>query len=198
MTTTSPTVDPGEQRLRHPTTFTLPQNRGWIGFDLDGTLAFHEGWTGPGSIGPPIPRMVARLKAHIAEGELVRIFTARCFPLMYVPVSYSPDWTPFNYEQQIAKEAVEGIRAWCFKHLGMYLEITCVKDYKMWRLYDDRAVQVISNTGVCVEQLADMNVIAKLKHEVTSHESQDKEEVIGGDEKELEGTRRKEVSHSQE
>lgn len=119
----------------------------WIGVDLDGTLAFHNGWAGPHDIGLPIAPMVLRVKDWLLDGQEVRIFTARCYPLMYVPVSYSPDWTPKTYEETIAKAAVETIRSWCKDTLGRHLAITCVKDYEMWQLWDDRAIQVIPNTG---------------------------------------------------
>lgn len=119
----------------------------WIGVDLDGTLAMYEGWKGPMEIGEPIPTMIERMQEWWVKRQEVRIFTARCYPLMYVPLSYSPDWVPCNYEQQIAKQAVEAIRHWCNTHLGRYYAITCVKDYSMWQLWDDRAVQIEQNTG---------------------------------------------------
>ena len=49
--------------------------RGWIGVDLDGTLAEYHGWNG--SIGKPIAPMVDRVKRWLAEGVEVRIMTAR-------------------------------------------------------------------------------------------------------------------------
>lgn len=52
-------------------------NKGWIGVDLDGTLAHYDGWKGPEHIGAPIPAMVERVKAWLAEGKEVRISTAR-------------------------------------------------------------------------------------------------------------------------
>jgi hypothetical protein len=119
----------------------------WIGVDLDGTLAIYEGWKGPTHIGEPIPRMLQRMQEWRAKGQEVRIFTARCYPLMYIPASYHSDWIPQNYEQQIAKQSVESIRAWCKENLGQYYPITCIKDYLMWQLWDDRAVQVEQNTG---------------------------------------------------
>ena len=36
---------------------------GWIGVDLDGTLAEYHGWKGSEHIGPPIPLMVERVKS---------------------------------------------------------------------------------------------------------------------------------------
>lgn len=102
---------------------------GWIGVDLDGTLAHYDGWKGPMEIGPPVPAMAERVKRWLDEGHDVRIFTARA--------SAGP-------ERDIALSA---IRAWCLKHLGRLLPITNVKDFAMDELWDDRAVQVIANTG---------------------------------------------------
>ena len=50
---------------------------GWIGVDLDGTLAEYDGWVGPQHIGKPVPLMVDRVKRMLDYGEDVRIFTAR-------------------------------------------------------------------------------------------------------------------------
>lgn len=46
-------------------------NGGWIGVDLDGTLAEYHGWD-DGRIGAPIPKMVQRVKQWLAEGKEVR------------------------------------------------------------------------------------------------------------------------------
>lgn len=133
----------------------------WIGVDLDGTLAKYETWQGPTHIGDPIPLMVDRVKLWLAEGEEeVRIFTARCYPLMYIPVSYSPNWIPGDYERHIAKIAVEAIRGWSREHLGRCLAITCIKDYSMSQLWDDRAVQVEMNTGRRMDEPPHIQTIA--------------------------------------
>jgi hypothetical protein len=122
--------------------------RGWIGVDLDGTLATYEKWAGPTEIGEPIPAMVERVKQWLVEGIEVRIFTARAYPLGYVHAPYCSDWKPGdNYETVVAKQAVESIMLWCEKHLGQILPVTCIKDYSMYELWDDRAVQVERNTG---------------------------------------------------
>ena len=102
---------------------------GWIGVDLDGTLAHYEGWVGVTHIGDPVPAMVERVLRWIEQGRDVRIFTAR--------VS--------RPEQE--KEARRLIEAWCREHIGCVLPITNVKDTKMIELWDDRAVQVVPNTG---------------------------------------------------
>ena len=53
---------------------------GWIGVDLDGTLAQYDGFKGCTVIGDPVQVMLARVKKWISEGIEVRIFTARVNP----------------------------------------------------------------------------------------------------------------------
>ena len=109
-----------EAWLRHP---------GWIGVDLDGTLAHYEGWTE--HIGEPIPAMVNRVKAWLAKGKEVRIFTARAF---------TPNGDPID-------DQFKKIYAWCYAQFSKPLPITNRKDIHMIELWDDRAVQVIPNIG---------------------------------------------------
>ena len=101
---------------------------GWIGVDLDGTLAEYGTWQGPLHIGKPVPAMLERVKGWIEEGQEVRIFTAR--------VAHD-DSGGCQHE----------IERWCEQHLGQVLPVTCRKDYGMIELWDDRCVQVIANTG---------------------------------------------------
>jgi hypothetical protein len=99
--------------------------RGWIGVDLDGTLAEYHGWRGADHIGEPIPAMMARVRKWIKEGVTVKIFTARaCVP-----------------------EQIPPIEAWLKCHGLPALEVTNVKDFGMVELWDDRCVQVRPNTG---------------------------------------------------
>lgn len=42
---------------------------GWIGVDLDATLAEYNGWVHEPHIGPPIPAMVTRIKQGLADGR---------------------------------------------------------------------------------------------------------------------------------
>lgn len=101
---------------------------GWIGVDLDGTLAEYTEWQGETHIGAPIEKMVKRVKQWLWAGQDVRIFTARiCDPA-----------------KASARTAIE---MWCQEHIGQVLPITNTKDYDMTELWDDRAVQVIPNTG---------------------------------------------------
>lgn len=104
--------------------------RGWIGVDLDGTLAKYDGWKGPTHIGEPVPRMVERVKGWLNSDRYdVRIFTARVSDPAEAPV------------------VAAAIHAWCELHLGRRLVVTNIKDFQMIELWDDRAVQVIPNTG---------------------------------------------------
>lgn len=100
---------------------------GWIGVDLDGTLAEYHGWQGIEHIGKPVPAMVERVKNWLAEGREVRIFTARVFTGDLL--------------------AIKAIEAWCQEHIGTVLKVTSVKDFGMIELWDDRAVRVVPNTG---------------------------------------------------
>ena len=46
-------------------------DEGWIGVDLDGTLAHDTGWHGPDQIGPPIPEMLERVRNWLNDGRRV-------------------------------------------------------------------------------------------------------------------------------
>lgn len=107
----------------------------WIGADLDGTLARYDGWKGIDHIGEPIPPMLERVKKWISEGKKVKIFTARA---------------------SIAGHE-EPIKGWLEKHGIGGLEITNIKDFEMVECWDDRAVQVVPNTGeTVVDKLSDL------------------------------------------
>jgi hypothetical protein len=117
--------------------------KGWIGVDLDGTLAHYDRWRGPHHIGEPIPAMLARVKKWLAEGREVRIFTAR---VEAGTITLGMDVQ--NGEACRNAALVEqSVRAWCKKHVGQELPVTCKKDFGMIELWDDRCVQVIPNTG---------------------------------------------------
>lgn len=128
-------------------------SKGWIGVDLDGTLAHYDIWRGPTHIGEPVPAMVERVKRWLSEGRDVRIFTARVWPIT-VAIPDPGGWRQLSVlpeaDVRRANDAVDAAAAvaeWCYKHLGRELTITCVKDMAMIELWDDRAVQVIANTG---------------------------------------------------
>lgn len=121
---------------------------GWIGVDLDGTLAEYHGFKGVDHIGNPIPAMVERVKQWLSEGKDVRIFTARVDGGIAALNAGNPAGAQFT---NIAA-AMRPIREWCRKHLGQELPITCTKDDSMIELWDDRCVQVVSNTGHRVDE----------------------------------------------
>lgn len=115
----------------------------WIGVDLDGTLARYDGWKGVDHIGEPIPAMVERVKQWLAKGKCVKIFTARMHG-HGVPVLGGE--TP-----NARTDALTPIQEWCKKHIGEVLPVTNVKDFGMVELWDDRAIQVIPNTGIPIQ-----------------------------------------------
>lgn len=106
--------------------------RGWIGVDLDGTLAYYAGWQGTEHVGEPIKLMCDRVRSWLSQGQEVRIFTARVYGM--------------TGDKLI--EVLEPINAFCEREFGKALPVTCTKDFGMIALWDDRAVQVIPNTGV--------------------------------------------------
>lgn len=101
-------------------------SKGWIGVDLDKTLAFYADWGKP--IGKPIPKMMRRVKQWLKDGRDVRIVTARA-----------------DKHSEISK-----IQDWCEKHGLPRLPVTNRKDHDMEVLYDDRARQVTPNKGEIV------------------------------------------------
>ena len=115
-----------EQNTQTPRT-TLKTKDGWIGFDLDGTLARDDNRPWP-EIGEPVPTMMKRLKQYLEDGYEVRIMTARADKPHLIPA----------------------IEKWLEKHDIGGLKITNQKDMDMIVVFDDRAVQVIPNTGVLV------------------------------------------------
>jgi len=114
---------------------------GWIGVDLDGTLAKYGSWNG-GQIGEPIPAMVERVKKWLADGVEVRVFTAR----VGWGAGYSAE-SGRSDDEKFAEEQRALIEAWCEQNIGQKLKVTAVKDFLMVELWDDRAVQVVMNTG---------------------------------------------------
>lgn len=102
----------------------------WLAVDLDGTLAQYHGWVSEEHIGEPVVSIVAAINARRAAGWKVAIFTAR-----------------------VSGDAGESYRAEAaiWKWLDFYnikVEgITCTKHKHFSEFWDDRAVQVIKNTG---------------------------------------------------
>ena len=118
-------------------------SKGWIGVDLDGTLAQYEGWRGELHIGAPVPKMVERVRKWFMDGVDVRIFTARVWD---------------DHGQRDIEPVTHAIQCWCLRHLGFSLPVTNVKDFHMVELWDDRAVQIKPNTGERVDGQEDQKV----------------------------------------
>jgi hypothetical protein len=103
-------------------------DKGWIGVDLDGTLALYHGWRADGGVGAILPPMKYRVQRWLAQGREVRIFTARASQ----------------------PEQVKIVQDWLEANGLPRLPVTNVKDLAMIELWDDRAVQVEINTGMPV------------------------------------------------
>jgi translation initiation factor 2 alpha subunit (eIF-2alpha) len=112
---------------------TVTNQTGWIGFDLDGTLAKYDGWQGVDHIGEPVPLMVQRIRDYIEKGVVCKIFTARV-------CTHQDDYT--------IKQIEDIIKDWCEKHIGYRIAVTNQKDFGMIKLYDDRCQRVEENTGI--------------------------------------------------
>jgi hypothetical protein len=98
----------------------------YIAVDLDGTLAYYEKeYMRQGIIGPPIPKMMERVRKWIENGETVKIFTARAADFGNFPL----------------------VRKWLEDNGLSELEIINEKDHFMKELWDDRCIQVETNTG---------------------------------------------------
>lgn len=140
---------------------------GWIGVDLDGTLAWHGDNFSILKIGVPIREMVNHIAGLLAAGNDVRIFTARVArisneralealrPLtqgechaVSMKLADLMEWNAALFFEVYQRRIIE---EWCVEHLGRKLLITAEKDFDTIRIYDDRAVQVVTNTGIRVE-----------------------------------------------
>lgn len=115
----------------------------WVGFDFDGTLVPYlvgqsRAYRTYGDIpGPPIEAMLELLNKYLDQGAEVRIITARA---SYNENGYNPN------------QEIDSIRRWCgiFCNSENQIVVTNEKTPKMRRLYDDRARQVLTNTGELV------------------------------------------------
>ena len=80
---------------------------------------------GPGQ--PLLPLMLRRVRLWLEKGLRVKIVTARAGD----------------------PEGLAATQAWLKIHGLPELEVTDKKDFGMIELWDDRAIQVVQNTGVC-------------------------------------------------
>lgn len=119
--------------------------KGWIGVDLDGTLAMYESGQGIDTIGAPIKAMVQRVRYWLSSGVEVRIVTAR------VAACGRSNDDGVADSEEFAKSQRKMIADWTRRYIGEELESTSSKDFQMISLWDDRCVQVITNTGLAIE-----------------------------------------------
>ncbi len=99
---------------------------GWIGVDLDGTLAHHDHSDRIHDIGRPIPSMFEKVKLLLRSGIQVKIFTARA---------------------AYGRRQIKMIQDWLAENGLPRLEVTNKKDLHLIEIWDDRAVQVVRNAG---------------------------------------------------
>jgi len=114
----------------------IDKGKGWIGVDLDRTLATYEKWKGSEHIGEPVPNIMLAIRLAHYAGYEIRIFTAR------VSSSHPHD----------ADEARRYIQQWCNLHgivltLGYVPRVTAEKDASCVEIWDDLAVGIERNTG---------------------------------------------------
>lgn len=95
--------------------------------DFDGTMATQDGEYSR-EIGKPIYPIINLIKRHLAVGNEVIIFTAR-----------ASQWS-----DETEKSDIENF---CKKYIGQILPITAIKEHNIDCYIDDKAVQVIKNTG---------------------------------------------------
>jgi len=134
-----------------------PNTKPWIGVDLDGTLAEATAWQGMSHIGAPVPLMMRRVRQWLEKGLRVKIVTAR---------AGDPD-------------GLAATQAW-LKAQGLpELEVTDRKDFGMIELWDDRAIQVVQNTGIC---FLGTSYFARPKAPILSDEVADRTFILVGSE----------------
>lgn len=98
----------------------------WIGVDFDGTLAQYTSAKNLNKLGKPVPVMLERVKYWLEKGYTIKIFTARA---------------------SLGKEGIAPVKKWLAENGLPDLEVTNQKDFSMVELWDDRAIQVVQNTG---------------------------------------------------
>lgn len=116
-------------------------SKGWVGIDLDGTLAKYDTWHGIDHIGEPISYMLGYVSYLIAHGIEVKIVTARV---------------------QEGPEAIKVVKDWCKKYIGLELDVTDKKDISMVLLVDDRVANV--NCDTCMEKYNVLSVSSDVEN----------------------------------
>lgn len=105
-----------------------------VACDLDGTLAYYDGWKGISHIGDPVPSVMNRVLSLLEAGHEVTIFTARV-------ARDSKD-----HEREL-EEVRHHIEVWCRKHIGRILPITAIKRSWFTEIWDDKSLGFWTNKG---------------------------------------------------
>ena len=125
-------VEANTGNILTPKEYISLHHQGWIGVELDGTLAHHTDGSPADEIGEPVRTMMSRVKQWAMVEMKLKLFTARA-----------------NDPAQ-----VEQLRAWLDSHGLVDMGITAEKDFQMSQFWDSRAVHVPTNTGQTVTQQA--------------------------------------------
>ena len=120
-------VEMNTGRILTPRQYIQLVPNGWIGMELDGTLAQCTTPQSMAVIGDPVDAMLNRIRQWQMVGVDVRIFTAR---------AGDPE-----------QEAM--IAQWLEQHGLQPMPITNQKDFQMSQFFDCHAVHVIHNAGEC-------------------------------------------------
>ncbi len=127
-----------------------------IYLDLDGTIAkyerghFHtqEDWDEARvPIGESLPYISDDIKRWLTQGHTIKICTARV--------------SDGNIEKKVKQ-----VQDWCEEHYNFRPEVTNRKHYEMDYLLDDRAKQMIPNTGLLLQDLTNdlIEIIEDCQH----------------------------------
>jgi hypothetical protein len=135
----------------------LAKTGGWIGVDFDGTLFTFEGdiWVKWNVFGKPIKPMIDRVLLWCAAGVEVRILTAR----IGLPINMFNDPNGLYMSMRLSNRCVvsgelysddlmqTAIQDHLERHGMPRLPVQCYKGGRMIEFWDDRAIQVVPNTG---------------------------------------------------
>ncbi len=122
---------------------------GWVGYDLDHSLAQYHKKQFP-EIGEPIPKSVERLKNIMIIGYEVRIFTARAndvYKTLYENGLEHLIGEGYAEIVEIDKDQRRRIGDWTKEVFGFRLRATNMKDFNTICIYDDRGVPLEPGTG---------------------------------------------------
>ena len=112
---------------------------GWIGIELDGTLAYSDVYSpvAMSEIGAPVTDMVAHVKDLLSQDVDVRIFTSRGSEMDKLQRAMSD----------------EQIYTWCLTHLGVTLPVTNVMDHMCLHITGARFFRNIRNSGLILQEI---------------------------------------------